>query len=64
MCSQLKNKRNINPKNESKDQNKFEYNDWLSETMPRYSPFIAQKRDRVVYLRDGINYMLKMRSRT
>ena len=30
-----------------------DYRNWLLEPLPRFSPFIAQKGDRVVYLRDA-----------
>jgi bromodomain and WD repeat domain-containing protein 1/3 len=37
----------------------IDYENWLLESLPRYSPFIAQKGDRVLYLRDAHEIYLK-----
>ncbi|CAG2175400.1 unnamed protein product [Oppiella nova] len=37
----------------------IDYKDWLLETLPRYSPFIGQVGDRVVYMRDAHHIYIK-----
>lgn len=41
------------------DYPRIDYENWLTETLPRYSPFIAQKGDRIVYLRDAHNIYIE-----
>ncbi|CAG2109443.1 unnamed protein product [Medioppia subpectinata] len=51
-------KRSLSAEEREVQMSRYDFADWVSETLPQQSPFIGQTGDRVVYLRDAhLEYM-------
>lgn len=48
-----------NPEDIDTTRSKNDHHNWLLEELPRYTPFMAQRGDRVIYLRDAHNIYIK-----